>query len=271
MQTRKLQTTTDLPSDIAFAIPRCEADGHEETQPRIWAGAFVGLSDMLQEQGVDYEAILAEAGLTPEMLQEHTTLIPMDAYVKVFDLAARQTGDPLLALHFGERYAPSHNSVLFYAYLNAPTLKSAIEVAVRYVRLVARMSSSFSVHDGVGCYEFSCQPRQANFMHMDCVQLTRWLRLFRNVLGEDWKPLSVGFVHNKPDDISEYVRLFGENIEFDQPGVVRCIAVLLRTASRRVRPKRRSAAQNQDLHRQQPVGWSAFSGRCSDRRRIHHP
>ncbi|MDH3579467.1 MAG: AraC family transcriptional regulator [Hyphomicrobiales bacterium] len=215
MQTGTRQKITDLLSDAGMAALLSPQDGSEQA-PQIWTGALVGLPEMLQEHGLDYEGVLAEFGLTREQVEDPKSFIPMEKYAGILALAAERTGDPLFALHLGERSGPSRNHLLFYVYSNAPTLKSAIEAAVRYARLVARISSSFSIHDDVGSFEFSCEPPREIFMHKDCASMARWLKQFQSVLGDDWKPLSAGFAHSRPDDISEYVRLFGENIAFDQ-------------------------------------------------------
>ena len=192
-------------------------DGNQQIQPQITAGALTGLPEMLREYGVDYRELVAEAGLTSAQVDDPTSLIAMEKYAGILALAADLTGDPLFALHYGERFGPLQTNLLFYVYSNAPTLKSAIEVAVRYSRLVVRISSSFSVHGDVGTFEFCCEPPQEIFMHKDCASMARWLKLFQAVLGDDWKPVSAGFAHSRPDDISEYARLFGENLAFDQP------------------------------------------------------
>lgn len=217
MQTGTPQKITDLLSDVNVTALLSHQDGGGQMQPQIWAGALIGLPEMLQEHGIDYEGVLAEIGLTREQIEDPKSFIPMEKYAGTLALAAELTGDPLFALHLGERSGPSRNHLLFYVYSNAPTLKSAIEAAVRYARLVARISSSFSIHDGVGTFEFCCEPPRKIFMHKDCASMARWLKQFQSVLGDDWRPLSAGFAHSRPDDISEYVRLFGKTIAFDQP------------------------------------------------------
>lgn len=217
MQTSEYHKLTDSLPDVATAIQDGERNESSPKQSRIWTGAFIGLSEMLQEQGVDYEAILAEAGLTPAMLEERTTFVPMEAYVRVLDLAAKHTGDPDFALHYGERFPPGRDHVWVYVYSNAPTLKAGIEAAVRYSRLVVRIPSSFSLHKGIGCFEFSSAMSQAMYIHKNCIGMVRRLKLIQKVVGTDWKPLEAGFAHGRPDNISEYIRLFGENIVFDQP------------------------------------------------------
>lgn len=70
--------------------------------PTIAAGYPRGLLDFAVRCGADRRALLDAAGLTEAALQLQDNRVAVDRYVALFDAAAALTGDPAIALRYGE-------------------------------------------------------------------------------------------------------------------------------------------------------------------------
>lgn len=70
--------------------------------PTIAAGYPRGLLDFAVRKGADRDALLAQAGLTEDTLQHQDNRVPLARYLALFDAAAALTGEPGIALQYGE-------------------------------------------------------------------------------------------------------------------------------------------------------------------------
>ena len=70
--------------------------------PQISAGYPRGLLDFAVRKGADPAALLARSGLVQGDLQHQDRHVPLERYLALFEAAAALTGEPAIALQFGE-------------------------------------------------------------------------------------------------------------------------------------------------------------------------
>lgn len=161
-------------------------------------------------------------------------MLPMNAAAYLLELAARETGDPCLGIHWAEELPKGSAGVLGYMLVHAKSVRSAAKVIVRYAELqVEPVTVSFEETDGVGRLSWRfpvtfVAPRVQITSFLMAVIIMR-LRLHA---GQTWMPIGVELEHRALDCPDETERLLGPNVHFDQPCNSVCIreSVLNRTS-----------------------------------------
>ncbi|MFE8071019.1 AraC family transcriptional regulator [Marinobacteraceae bacterium S3BR75-40.1] len=93
------------------------------------------LMEVLEDQGVDWRALLTEAGIDPACLSMEDVRLPMVSVRRLLESAVAASGEPGLGLKLALRMRlPMHGS-LGMAVMSSQTLREAINLAQRYLRL----------------------------------------------------------------------------------------------------------------------------------------
>jgi hypothetical protein len=99
--------------------------------------AIVTTVNVLAEQGIAAAEVLAGSGIPPERLLEPARLINHHQELTVFDNARRLSQDDALGLRLGHAMHTSNYGILGYTMLVSPTLRVALETAIRFPLLLA--------------------------------------------------------------------------------------------------------------------------------------
>ncbi|MDB5471127.1 MAG: AraC family transcriptional regulator [Caulobacter sp.] len=102
----------------------------------VGAGFARGLLDFAVRKGASRDALLAAAGIEPAALEEMTGRLPFAAYVALVRAAKAVTGDPALALHYGEQVDISKVSIVGLLGQAAATMIEGFIQLNRFVRLI---------------------------------------------------------------------------------------------------------------------------------------
>lgn len=95
------------------------------------------LVKLVAERGIQESEVLADTGLTSAMLASPKVRISYEQFRALALNALRLTQDPGLGLEFGKRIHIAGLGVLGYAAMSCPDLRSAIQLATRYHKIVA--------------------------------------------------------------------------------------------------------------------------------------
>jgi AraC-like DNA-binding protein len=183
---------------------------------RVRALALSGLRDLLRDYGVDYRPIFEEAGLPPDQGDE-LAWISLGKLIGALTLAARVTGDRYFGLKHGTRGRFTANP-LGYLMANSPDLRTGLRNFAHFQPVLSTNHLEFvETAGGTGRIEFSYPVTIPNAVQMTDFVLMRFVSRIRAVAGSQWRPVSVGLMHRRPADISEYERQLGPRISFDQP------------------------------------------------------
>jgi len=78
----------------------------------VSAGLARGLVELAVSKGADRTALLAQAGVDPDALEDNDNRIPLARYVALTRAGKELSGDSALALHYGEMVDLSEISVV---------------------------------------------------------------------------------------------------------------------------------------------------------------
>ena len=184
--------------------------------PLISLAATTGLLDAITGAGGDADQILQQVALKRSVLANSNGFIAVSTFSRVLDEAARATADECFGLHFGERFDPKDIGALVYVVVHSPTIGVAIQNIERYLHLHNNAAHvSFSIEGDHGSFRYLpadgpiASGRQHNEYSMAVV-----FKTFRVMLGSDWLPQEIRFVHDAPVQASEHLRFFGCPVRF---------------------------------------------------------
>ncbi|MDJ0610702.1 MAG: AraC family transcriptional regulator [Kiloniellales bacterium] len=187
-------------------------------EPKILAAAGSGILAALERAGVPPAPLLNQAGLPPEAFRDPSNRIPLRRFVRLLELAARETGDPCFGLHHGAAYHLSEAGVLGYAMLSAPTVGAAAVNLTRFIRMqVDRLEVALEQDEAQARLGFRLTDAKITARRQYNERLLALaFNAFRDTTGTRWFPEAVCFEHEAPDDDSEHRRFFGAPLRFGQ-------------------------------------------------------
>ena len=105
------------------------------------------IAEQVRTMGGDVAAWLAHAGLDERELSEGSPAVSEPVFRELVTNALEMTNEPALGLLVGERLVASSHGILGYAAMNSASLRQAIELFERYLKL--RISLVTITHDVV--------------------------------------------------------------------------------------------------------------------------
>jgi AraC-like DNA-binding protein len=177
------------------------------------------IADAVRASGVAPEELYAAVGFDPALLADAEGRMPYAQLVRMYEEAARLTGDEGFGLHLGERTSLKVFDVLSYVLINSPTLGEAMRSAVRYHPIW---------NDGAG-FAFEREGESARIRYdyfgvaadecrQDCeMTLCMVILAGRLLTGLEWTSDEVSFRHAKPTNTTEHQRIFRCPVNFSRP------------------------------------------------------
>lgn len=190
------------------------------THPTVSAGLLAGLIDYAISRGAEADTLTVGLNIAPDDLQDPDNRLPFIRYVDLMRRAQRLTGDPALALRWGEHVCMSEVSIVGLIMNASATMGEAFQQLQRFGRL------AIEVDDGADgpSFELSHQDGKLFMVHHRAhahafQELTEnaFARLVcgpRRFLPEP-HVLSVHLAYPAPSYRDEYERVFRCPIHFD--------------------------------------------------------
>ena len=187
-----------------------------KSQPMMIAAAVRGLYLHLKLGQTDWRQLLSRAGLTPEMLEDGETLIPLDQGFNAFDLAARWSGDPALGINYAASVEVGHISPIGFALVNARTVRAALETIARFLPMIASLYKGDYVEDDeagsvVWRYPGVPAPHSLQFMIWGAALA---LNRLQPALPVGWKPFALDLDIPRPRNADAMEAHFGPGLRF---------------------------------------------------------
>jgi AraC-like DNA-binding protein len=189
------------------------------SEPTVRARIIARFDIYLAARNVNARPLLAEVGLRSADLDNLDRLLPLNAVASLLDLAARETADPCLGLHFAE-YLPGESAgFIGHLLMSAPTVRDALRGIERYIDLfLSPVTVSFTERGGRGVLAWRF-PEDFTAPRLQFSGLAVGALLMRLQLGAggDLRPLSVELDHRAfacPQDVR---RIFGSRIRYNRP------------------------------------------------------
>ena len=179
------------------------------------------LTDYVTLQGLAVDDLLKLAGIEQDVLNDPNGRLSYASFNHLCELAADMLNEPCLGLKMGQGVRPGHLGSYGFALMACSTGFELIQQAARYSALAIDAGHHVIEIHGEQCIRHwrSSLPGSMPLGRIqDELNLASWLTLARwfsthYELNPDW----VSFRHPRPDDVSEYERLFRCPLKFNAP------------------------------------------------------
>lgn len=181
------------------------------------SASLINYVNLAREAGLDPLAMLAEAGLPLDALDNPDMKIPGARVRELLEASARRSGWQDFGLRLAETRQFWVLGPLAMAVREQATLRSALAVLIRHIRLHNEsMHLWLEESDAAATLHLETlgggDTRQSLELSMGMV-----VRFLRRALPQDWQPVVVCFTHGAPKDLAVPHRVLGRRIEYGAP------------------------------------------------------
>lgn len=176
-----------------------------------------GLLEAIEQSGVTREHYLAASGFDPKRLESGDGRITLVEYDALHELALDLTGDEAFGLRMGELANVTTYSLYAHLVAHAGTLRQAIDVLIRFHRLISDRPAWQLIEQGETArlvYELAPGSLRCRRFRAEAT-MTGMHRLVR-YFGRASRPHRVAFEHAAPPYAAEYERVFEGKALFEQ-------------------------------------------------------
>lgn len=198
------------------------AGANRPTGPTVGAGFARGLASLAVSKGANRAALLARASLSEGDLANQDNRVPMESYVALMRAGIELSGDPALALHYGEVNI-SEVSVVGLIGRAAETMRDALAQLNRYVRLIVEADNGGApdrfqiVEDKGGHWLVDTRINANAFPELTESAFSQLICCTREFAREAKRPMikAVHVTHKRPSHWQEYERVLGAPVVFE--------------------------------------------------------
>ena len=173
--------------------------------------------EVARRHGLDPREMLRGARLNPAFLTNPDLRIATSSVATLLEESARKSACPTFGLEMAESWRMSDFGAVSLLLMHQRTLRDALEATIRYRHLL-NDALSLVIEDAgplvivreelVG--EGAARSRQSIELAIGVI-----FRMFRALLGSNWRPRRIQFAHPAPADLRVHHRIFGPNVEFN--------------------------------------------------------
>ncbi|HRF35456.1 MAG TPA: AraC family transcriptional regulator [Cyclobacteriaceae bacterium] len=172
-------------------------------------------------RGARLSVLCHAIGIVPEELNDSEKYLDFDRAILSWQVAVKETKDPLLGLHLGEQTNPSILGLIGHLMQNCHTVFASFQSVSRYSELATDMFFyrwrqvkadiilSFEPNE-LWLHSSEKTARQATEQAMSGT-----MNVFKQLAGKSILPKRVAFAFPKPTSRKEYERIFQCNVEFN--------------------------------------------------------
>ena len=193
------------------------AGGKGDRRASVAAGPVRGLIDFAAAKGAARAAMLTASGIADADLGDQDARVPFAKYVALMRAAKALTGDPALALHFGEAVDMSEMSIVGLLALSCETVAEGMAQMNRYGQLIVDLGLAERfrhVHEGGLFWVIDARPEAAAFPELTESSFARMARGLR-VLAETPLLKAVHFTYPAPPYRAAYEAVFRVPVMFE--------------------------------------------------------
>lgn len=202
--------------DVKFANRDRKSD---EPRPRFIRSALLNaFAEAARSLGLDPYRMLRRAGLPVAALDHPDYQIPADRVQALLADCANSAASEDFGLLVGKAFRLSMKGPLGLLMREQPTVRESLDILQRYLRYQNDNVDIRTAPEGddLAVIPELISPRTTVSRQMVDLTLAMYVQIFRGLLGEDWRPVSVFFAHAAPDDPTPYESL-GRRVVFGAP------------------------------------------------------
>ena len=174
---------------------------------------------LLEMHGLDALGIARHAGVDLAAMPIPGERIAIDKVDAILRVAIPSVGDPAFGLHAARCWHPSELGVLGYAWLSSSTLRTGLDRAVRYSRLIGERGLT-EIEDAREGLKVRFWARRGNPDTVPVaavfgdIAMALLLDMCRMNAGAALRPVAATLRRRKPDPADAYARFFGCPVQF---------------------------------------------------------
>ncbi|HEY1629851.1 MAG TPA: AraC family transcriptional regulator [Rhizomicrobium sp.] len=184
----------------------------------VAAGLARGLIELAVSKGASAAELAIRSGIDPAVLQDQDTRIPLPKYVALMRAGKELSGDPALALHYGETNDLAQISVVGLLGSASETMLDALGQMNRYGRLVIEFDGPpdrFQIERRAeGLWSVDTRENPNDFYELTESTFARMICAPR-AFGVTQIAKAVHVTHKAPAYRAEYERVFGVHVTFE--------------------------------------------------------
>ncbi|KGD64503.1 AraC family transcriptional regulator [Alcanivorax nanhaiticus] len=181
------------------------------------ASALYGFDTLAEEYGLPYKALLKEAGLPENTLENLRGLVSYRRFLALLELSTERADDPLFGMKLGLRQGVTVFGPILYLLNNARTVGEALSELRQYFHL--HMGAA---HVEVGPYGDKIQiayrvldPTQTGINYGAELALGVGRKLLKTLMGQNWNPHPMLLEHGPQAPLQAYRALLGITPQFN--------------------------------------------------------
>lgn len=166
--------------------------------------------------GIDVAEVYARIGLDAAVMEKHHLRTKQDATYLYWETVEAVSKDPNIGLTLGRHSDLFRGQVLEYLFLSSPTFGDGLKRSIRYQRLLSDGARGELGEDHSGVYialdvvEEDSQRLRHQYEWITCL----FIKFFRALTENKFKPLKIAFKHSEPSDTSLHQQVYGVPCEF---------------------------------------------------------
>ncbi len=172
---------------------------------------------VLANLGFDAAEVLADCGLSVELLDEPDRIMPMVALDRLVSTCLDRTRCPHFGLLVGQRGGIVTIGTLGLLIQNAPDVGTALRELVtllpRQEQGVALKLDAYNSHASLSC-SISLRGVESS-EHISDATVAVAFNVMRTLCGPEWHPIEVLLPHRRPANVSPFHRCFRAPVQFD--------------------------------------------------------
>ncbi|MBL4794827.1 MAG: AraC family transcriptional regulator [Pseudomonadales bacterium] len=183
------------------------------------ASFLISILEIAQEQyQIDPDELLDEIGLTKDKIEPVGARVPAYYLSMLFMSILKRSQDEHLALRIGQKTELKSFHILGYVLMNARDIRECVERLIRYEKLLIESSmTTFEEADGECSIQWHNPYQGPEGRHFSEIILTGWICISRRMTNSTLTINRVNYSHSPPSDISNFEKVYGCPVYFDQP------------------------------------------------------
>ncbi len=188
--------------------------GQQMAQYQVRKAVLNGYVDLMLTLGQDPSSLMREAGIGAATLAREGWL-PVEPVDRLFEMSAAVTGREDFGLLLAAARGMSNLGPVALAAREEPDVRGAVSIMMRHISLHNEgLRNRLIEENGLVTAEVGPAPNFTLGRQSTEIAVAATCRILREFLHDDWRPLTVCFVHDAPADLDAHHRALGPHVEF---------------------------------------------------------
>ncbi len=181
------------------------------------AAALTNYIAVAKDLGLNPYKLLRNAGIDINVLAVPDNRIPADTVVSLLENSAQLSGHSDFGLRMAEARRLTDFGAISLLIMHQPTLRDVLTTLTRHLNTLNEALAMHVVDNGEFAIIKEDLVTDIPGAKTQCVELIvgAMYGLLKNLLGDEWSPLSVHFTHGAPADLATHRRFLKCDIEFE--------------------------------------------------------